>query len=173
MQGCCHIAEKTEPPINKCFHLLRVGTHCVHGGVGGNGGRPVCHGGPGTSVARIVHHCFELPAEDLSLLCPAFGSNASGAVTRWHTAGGPTMSAHPPEQFLFPVSPRACLIQRPVHGPTDFTLDLAAHPRDPRVRGRTVPPPISGRGHCVRHVLWCPFSDQTNSDCSSTIKVRR
>ena len=39
--------------------------------------------------------------------------------------------------------------------------------------GRTVPPPISGRGHCVRHVLWCPFSDQTNSDCSSTIKVRR
>ena len=134
MQGCCHIGEKTEPPINKCFHLLRVGTHCVHGGVGGNGGRPVCHGGPGTSVARIVHHCFELPAEDLSLLCPAFGSNASGAVTRWHTAGGPTMSAHPPEQFLFPVSPRACLIQRPVHGPTDFTLDLAAHPRDPRVR---------------------------------------
>ena len=134
MQGCCHIGEKTEPPINKCFHLLRVGTHCVHGGVGGNGGRPVCHGGPGTSVARIVHHCFELPAEDLSLLCPAFGSNASGAVTRWHTAGGPTMSAHPPEQFLFPVSPRACLIQRPVHGPMDFTLDLAAHPRDPRVR---------------------------------------
>ena len=55
MQGCCHIGEKTEPALNKCFPVLRVGTHCVHGGVGGNGGRPVCNGGPGTSVRRVTH----------------------------------------------------------------------------------------------------------------------